>query len=91
MSTLIKAPVRLRNVLPVYPEAARMARIEGIVIVEAVIGPTGDVVDAKVLRSLPFLDEAALVAVRQWKYTPTLLSGVPVPVVMTVTVTFTLR
>jgi protein TonB len=43
-----------------------------------------------VLRSIPLLDEAALKAVRQWRYTPTLLNGIPVPVIMTVTVTFTL-
>jgi periplasmic protein TonB len=87
----LKAPVRIHDVAPVYPEAARLARIEGTVIIEAVIGTTGDVVEARILRSRPLLDEAAVAAVRQWKYTPTLLGGVPVPVVMTVTVTFTLR
>ena len=45
---------------------------------------------AQVLRSIPLLDEAALTAVRQWKFTPTLLNGVPVPIVMTVTVNFKL-
>jgi protein TonB len=44
-----------------------------------------------VLRSVPLLDQAALDAVRQWEYEPTLLNGVPVPVIMTVTVNFTLR
>jgi protein TonB len=87
----IKPPLRIHDVMPVYPEAARLARVEGTVIIEAVIGPTGNVVEAKILRSRPLLDEAALVAVRQWQYTPTLLGGMPVPVVMTVTVTFTLR
>jgi protein TonB len=48
------------------------------------------VTDAKVLRSVPLLDQAALDAVRQWEFTPTLLNGVPVPVIMTVTVQFTL-
>jgi periplasmic protein TonB len=91
VSTLLRPPVRLREVSPVYPEAARMARVEGVVIIEAIISPTGEVVDARVLRSRPLLDEAALVAVRQWRYTPSLLNGVPVPVVMTVTVNFTLR
>jgi protein TonB len=47
--------------------------------------------DVKVLRSIPLLDAAAMEAVRQWQYTPTLLNGVPVPVIMTVTVNFTLR
>jgi len=49
------------------------------------------VTDAKVLRSIPLLDNAALEAVRQWEFTPTLLNGVPVPVIMTVTVQFTLQ
>jgi len=48
------------------------------------------VADVKVLRGLPLLDQAAIEAVRQWVYTPTLLNGVPVPVIMTVTVNFKL-
>jgi periplasmic protein TonB len=91
VSTLVKPPVRIRDVSPVYPEAARLARVEGLVVIEAIIGPTGEVQEARVLRSSPLLDEAALTAVRQWKYTPTLLSGTPVPVIMTVTVKFTLK
>jgi periplasmic protein TonB len=91
VSSLVKPPVKIRDVSPVYPDAARFARVEGLVVIEAVIGPTGDVQEARVLRSSPLLDEAALAAVRQWKYTPTLLSGMPVPVIMTVTVKFTLR
>jgi periplasmic protein TonB len=91
VSTLLRPPARVYNVNPVYPEAARIARVQGIVVIEAVISPTGDVVDAKVLRSRPLLDEAALAAVRQWRYTPSLLNGSPVPVVMTVTVNFTLQ
>ena len=89
--TLLRPPVRLRDVAPVYPEIARTARVQGVVIVEAVISTTGNVIEARVLRSVPLLDQAALDAVRQWKYTPSLLNGVPVPVVMTVTVTFTLK
>ena len=60
-------------------------------IIEATIGPTGNVQDAKVLRSIPLLDDAALDAVRQWEYTPTLLNGIPVAVIMTVTVDFRLQ
>jgi protein TonB len=56
-----------------------------------VIGPNGRVTDVKILRSVPLLDEAAVAAVQQWEYTPTLLNGVPVPVIMTVTVNFQLR
>jgi TonB family protein len=87
----IKAPTRTRDVRPVYPDIAKEARVQGVVIVETVIGPDGSVQDARVLRSIPLLDEAALDAVRQWRFTPTLLNGVPVPVIMTVTVNFTLQ
>ena len=65
--------------------------VQGVVIIEATIGPDGRVKDAKVLRSIPLLDQAALDAVKQWTFTPTLLNGVPVPVIMTVTVNFTLQ
>ena len=90
-STLVTPPVKIRDVSPVYPEVPRLARVEGQVVIEAVIGMTGDVVETRVLRATPMFAEAALAAVRQWKYTPTLLSGRPVPVVMTVTVTFRLQ
>jgi len=90
LSTL-KQPQRTVYVSPVYPDLARAAKIEGMVILEAVINPDGVVRDVRVLRSVPLLDEAAMAAVRQWRYTPTMLSGVPVAVVMTVTVTFRLQ
>ncbi len=88
---VIKVPVKVRHVPPIYPAIAQQARVEGVVIIEAVVGVDGRVIEAKVLRSKPLLDEAALVAVRQWEFTPTTLNGVPVPVIMTVTVNFTLR
>jgi protein TonB len=87
----IKPPTQLKRVNPVYPPIAQSARVQGVVIIEAVIGPDGNVAEAKVLRSIPLLDSAALDAVKQWQYTPTLLNGVPVPVIMTVTVNFTLQ
>ena len=87
----ISPPTKTRDVSPVYPEVARAARVEGVVILEATIGLTGTVTDVNVLRSVRLLDEAAVAAVRQWQYTPTLLNGVPVPVIMTVTVNFSLR
>jgi protein TonB len=59
-----------------------------VVIIEAVIGTDGRVQEARVLRSIPLLDQAALDAVRQWEYSPTTLNGVAVPVIMTVTVNF---
>ena len=84
----IKPPIKMNDVAPVYPAIARNAGVAGVVIIEATIGPDGKVIDAKVLRSVPLLDQAALDAVRQWEYAPTLLNGVPVPVVMTVTINF---
>ena len=86
----IKAPTQIAKVQPNYPADALAARVQGIVILEALIGVDGSVTDAKVLRSVPLLDQAAINAVRQWRYTPTLMNGAPVPVVMTVTVTFNL-
>jgi protein TonB len=87
----IKPPTKTRDIRPTYPAIAQSARVQGIVIIEATIGPSGKVTDAKVLRSIPLLDQAALDAVRQWEFTPTTLNGVPVPVIMTVTVQFTLQ
>ena len=62
----------------------------GIIILQAVIGPTGKVTNIEVLRSASLLDDAAIRAVRQWLYSPTLLNGTPVPVIITITVHFTL-
>jgi protein TonB len=87
----IKEPKKIKDVKPEYPEAAKAAGIQGIVIIEAIIGTDGSVNEAKVLRPVPELDRAAIDAVMQWKYTPTLLNGEPVAVIMTVTVTFTLQ
>jgi TonB family protein len=86
----IKAPTLVRRVNPEYPPIAQSARVQGVVILELVIDEQGVVADARILRSIPLLDQAALAAVRQWAYTPTLLNGVPVPIVMTATVQFTL-
>jgi periplasmic protein TonB len=91
ISSGIRQPTKLHDALPVYPTIAQSARVQGTVILEAIVGVDGRVKEARVLRSIPLLDQAALDAVRQWVYTPTLLNGVPVPIVMTVTVTFTLR
>ena len=84
----IEAPIKMNDVPPVYPAMAQSANVTGAVIIEATIGADGKVVDATVIRSIPLLDQAALDAVRQWEYKPTLLNGVPVPVLMTVTVNF---
>jgi len=87
----IKPPTKTKNVPPVYPPIAQSARVQGVVIIEATIGPAGRVQEARVIRSIPLLDAAALDAVKQWEFSPTLLNGVPVPVIMTVTVNFTLQ
>jgi periplasmic protein TonB len=88
---LIREPKKIVHVPPLYPAIAQQAHVEGIVILEAVIDERGNVDHVKVLRSRPLLDQAAIDAVRAWKYTPTLLNGVPVQVLMTITVTFNLH
>lgn len=87
----IRQPMKVKDWKPVYPPEAQAARVQGIVIIEAIVGCDGSVSDARVLRGQPMLEQAALEAVRQWRYTPTLLNGQPVPVIMTLTVTFTLQ
>jgi TonB family protein len=84
-------PRKVKDVPPVYPAAAQDARVQGVVILEARVDENGNVSDVRPLRSIPLLDQAAIDAVKQWQYTPTLLNGAAVPVVMTVTVNFTLR
>jgi protein TonB len=84
-------PQRIAYTAPQFPPAAQAARMEGTVILEAIIDATGEVQDVKVLKSVPLLDRAAIDAVRQWRYTPTRLNGVAIPVIMSVTVTFSLR
>jgi protein TonB len=87
----IHEPRKIKDVAPAYPRFAQSARVQGVVILECTIDPQGRVQAVQVLRGIPTLDEAAVEAVRQWVYTPTLLGGVPVGVVMTVTVHFVLR
>jgi protein TonB len=87
----ISPPRKTHHVPPTYPAIARNARVEGTVLLEAVINERGGIERLKVLRSVPLLDTAAIEAVSQWRYTPTLLNNVPVPVLMTITVRFSLR
>jgi periplasmic protein TonB len=91
IGSTIRQPRKIRNVEPVYPQLALLSRVQGIVIIEATIGADGRVMNARVLRAEPLLKQAALDAVNQWEFTPTLLNGVAVPVIMTVTVMFTLK
>ena len=89
--TDIPAPQLTRQVEPVYPSIAQTARVQGSVILDATISPAGRVTSVKILRSIPLLDQAAVDAVKQWEFAPTVVNGVAVPVIMTVTVSFTLR
>jgi protein TonB len=88
----VKAPVLTTRAEPTYPEAARKARMEGVVILEAIITAEGNVEDVRVLKSVnPLLDASAVRAVQQWKYKPATLNGRAVRVYLTVTVTFRLN
>jgi TonB family protein len=87
----VRAPKKVVDVKPEYPEDARAAKIEGVVILGIVIGEDGSVISTTVLRSIPALDQAAVDAVSQWEFEPTLLNGEPVEIEMTVTVNFTLQ
>jgi periplasmic protein TonB len=82
-----EAPGLIKRVEPEYPRVAQAARMQGLVIVDAVIGTDGTVKDAQVIRSAhPILDQAAVEAVLQWRYSP-----FPYDVILTVTVNFSLR
>ncbi len=87
----IKPPKPVKRVDPVYPEEARKAGTEGVVILEAKADEQGNVIDMRVLRSIPALDKAALDAVRQWKYEPLIVDGKPQKAIFTVTVRFALK
>jgi TonB family protein len=87
----VKAPTVISKVEPEYSEEARRARISGIVILEALIDKNGNVTDINVLKPLPFgLDQAAIDAVKQWKFKPAMMNGQPVDVVFNLTVNFKL-
>lgn len=85
------SPRKIVDARPIYPEIARAARKDGTVILEAVLDPAGRVTQVRVIQSVPLLDQAAIDAVQRWRYTPSLLGGHPVSVLMTITVRFTLQ
>jgi protein TonB len=76
------------SVNPTYPEIAVAAKVTGMVILEANVGEDGCVESVRVLRSIPLLDNAAIKAVKQWRYSPLVLNGVPTPFVLTVMLNF---
>ena len=80
----------IRDVAPQYPPEAGRARIEGTVVLMAVIGKDGSVEDVRVESGLPLLAQAAIDAVKQWRYRPYLLNGEPVEVDSRITINFTL-
>lgn len=86
----VRPPRKIHDVRPEYPASARDAGISGVVILEVRVEGDGRVSQARVLRSIPALDAAALEAVGQWRFEPTLLNGVPTPVVMIVSMGWTL-
>jgi protein TonB len=87
----ISAPELVHRVEPVYPDLAVMAKVTGTVILEAVVATDGTVDAVKVLRTVKFLDQAAIDAVKQWRYKPLILNGMPTPFVLTVTLTFSIK
>jgi len=86
----VKPPKLIKKVNPIYPEVARTSGVQGVVILEVKTDVTGRVQDPKVLRSIPLLDQAAIDAVKQWVYEPTVVDGKPKESVLTVTVNFKL-
>jgi protein TonB len=86
----VRPPAKLRHVKPAYPELARITRTAGTVVLDCLIDDAGRVAEVRVISGHPLLAPAAAEAVGQWLYSPTLLNGVPVPVLLTVTVRFEL-
>ena len=87
----IPEPKKIKHVQVVYPEGAKNAQVQGTVLLDVTITTGGKVSEVKVLHGVLLLDDAAVAAVSQWEYEPTILHGHPVPVVMTVTVEFRLQ
>ena len=86
----LAAPELLYRVNPSYPDIAVHAKITGVVILEATVDSEGKVESVRVLRSVNVLDNAAIEAVKQWRYSPLLLNGIPTPFILTVTLSFSL-
>jgi protein TonB len=87
----VQAPALLKRVEPTYPDIAIVAKVTGLVILEATVAADGTVESVRVLRSVKFLDQAAVDAVKQWKYSPLVLNGIPTPFVLSVTLNFSVK
>ena len=86
----VQPPRTIQQVQPIYPTLAKEVHVHGDVVIDSVIDASGNVTKMKLMSGNPLLVTAAFDAVRQWKYRPTLLNGIPVAVEMTVTVHFNL-
>lgn len=86
----VRRPELINRVEPSYPALARQTHLEGVVVIDAILDENGNVVEMKVLSGHPLLLDAAVRAVKQWKYRPTYLNDMPVPVQMIITLTFRL-
>lgn len=86
----VREPQLIKRVEPFYPELARQTHLQGQVVIDAILDENGNVVEMKVVSGHPLLLQSALNAVRQWKYRPTYLNDMPVPVQLIITVTFRL-
>jgi protein TonB len=87
----LKAPALIHRVDPVYPQIAVTAKITGVVVLEATVDETGRVSEVRVIQSKPFLDAAAVAAVKQWRYSPLILNDHATPFVLTVTLGFSFQ
>jgi TonB family protein len=88
---IVSDPKLLKRVEPIYPREAAAAGVSGTVILDVGVGKDGSVIDAKVLRSPPEFEAAALDAIRQWRYTPSFLNGEAIEVQLIVTINFRVR
>ncbi len=88
----VTKPVKIFSPQPQYTEEARRARIQGVVIVQAIIDCRGDVTDVTILKGLPLgLSEATVAAISQWRFHPATLNGMAVSVYYNLTVNFRLQ
>jgi periplasmic protein TonB len=91
LGSTVAPPKKIKDVRPVYPRVGLATQAQGTVILDVTIGTDGKVQDAKVIHSVPQLDQAALEAVRQWEYEPTRINGALVALIMTVVVNFAIQ
>ena len=87
----VPMPAKVFDIAPEYPASARTARVEGTIEIDILVGPNGTVEETRIIKSIPQLNQAAMAAVRQWRYAPTVINGVAVPVRMVVKVSFVLN